>query len=880
MERRVLQMVGIFFISTAWGKNNGGINTINYGLIKSLRPVMVNNWKLFCIITQEKADSDIIEDVEREVGVTLIYTKTPVTSTNLRRVLSENCFEQLFFVGHDIITGEYANQLRNKYNNATSIIFHHMNYSSYYYLRENDPEKIREKESLQKKIIPYADIVVPIGPLLAGSAKDLCIDARRDKVTEIHELIPGLEDIAPIDKIHENHTVILFGRIEDKNNCVKQIELAVDALATYVKKYEDRNVKLTIKCFGYADDSQINQKKLQEEVYKVASQTIPITANSYITDEEELFNTLATASLCIMPSVYEGFGLTGYEAIAAGVPVIISKNTGLYKFLESWNGTPVSGLYESISVRANPSGVGKVYTQKDLEELVKCIDCIFSNYEKYKRNALLLRKNLLEGHVTWDYAARTFVKIIDAGIESNSSKLEPMRIKIDKKNQVGIKEYISNFLIPEFCGLFCDCNELIVKIIKYSDERNCRFTIFSSKEEDNIMRIRFINDGTVGVLNNIFSEKKVMFPVIISNFVCSECYLLAENSYVEKIETGNIGVPDHHVLAIIAAPILYNNELVGALTLDIYDEKFAGRLTERFFESLKDIVYNSISQFAKLLAYQFYNEIKDDLNFSGVHKMIKKRELVSFSGKCPLNCRHCFTKEIVSDDEMENEVEDVVKQLSGKNFDVVYISHYNENFFNSEKGIKLCESIYEKYQCDICVTTRCIFAAGLIVRIKKLYQNMKATGNNLTFCVSVPAYDSYYKIEDETLIPTPQQRIDFAGQLKRIGITSIVTVRPLFPATFIPTDEVHMIIDKCKGKVDAILTGGIYVTDRILTDIGMLPGTFTYMEKDESEYLVGVEKTFNAVNVEMELKDLEIYCAEQQIPFFRHSMDALNYFSL
>ena len=465
-------------------------------------------------------------------------------------------------------------------------------------------------------------------------------------------------------------------------------------------------------------------------------------------------------------------------------------------------------------------------------------------------------------------------------IKCNSGKLKPMRIKIDKKNHIGIKEYINNFLIPEFCGLFCDCKELIVKIIKYSNERNRRFTIFSSKEEDNVMRIRFINDGTVGILNNIFSERKVIFPVVISNFVCSECYLLAENSFTEKIETGNIGVPDHHVLAIIAAPILYNNELVGALTLDIYDEKFAEQLTGKLFESLKDVIYNSISRFAKLLSYQFYNEIKDDLNFSEVHKMITKRELVSFSGKCPLNCKHCFTKEIVSDNEVENEVEDVIKQLAGKDFDVVYISHYKENFFNPEKGVKLCEDIYEKYQCDICVTTRCILTGGLMARIKKLYKDMKATGNNLTFCVSVPAYNSYCKIEDETLIPTPQQRIDFAGQLKRIGITSIVTVRPLFPASYIPTDEVHMIIDNCKGKVDAILTGGICVTDRILTDIGMLPGTFKYSGKSESEYLVGIEKPFNAVNVETELNDLENYCKAQQILFFRHSMEALNYFSI
>lgn len=868
------------FISTAWGRNNGGINTVNYALIKNLRQVIVSDWKVYCILTQEKADSDFIEDVERELGVTLIYTKTPVTSTNLKKVLSEKHFERLFFIGHDIITGEYANQLRDKTRNAMSIIFHHMNYSSYYYLRESDPAKIREKESLQKRIIPNADIVVPIGPLLESSARDLCIDARRDNKAVIHELTPGLDIITPIDKIHENHTVILFGRIENKNNCVKQIDLAIDALATYVKKNQNRKANLIIKCFGYADDSQVNQKKLQEEVCLVANQTIPITANSYIADEDELHDILATASLCIMPSVYEGFGLVGYEAIAAGVPVIISQNTGLFKFLESWNGTNIRGLYESVFIKANSSSEEKTYTQTDLEELVKCIDSIFSDYEKYKKNALLLRKTLLDGHCTWNYAAKAFVGIINEQIKNNGSKLRSIRVKVDRKNNIGMKEYINSFLIAEFCGSFCNCNEVVVKIIKYSNDRNRRFTIFSSTAEDSIMRVRMINDGTVGILNDIFSQGKVAFPVVISNFAYSKCYLIAENSYFEQIETGNMGVPDHHVLVIIAAPLLYNNELVGALTFDIYSEKFAKQLVEDSFEVMKDIIYNSISQFAKLLSYQFYNEIKDDLNFCEVNRMITERELVSFSGKCPLNCKHCFAKEIVSDDEVENEVEDVLEQLAGKNFDVVYVSHYKENFFNPEKGINLCEEIYEKYQCDICVTTRCIFTAGLLRRIEKLYKVMKETSNKLTFCISVSAYDSYSRIEDEGLIPTPQQRIDFANQLRKIGITRIVTVRPLFPSSYISTDEVHMIIDKCKGKVDAILTGGIYVNDRILADVGMESGTFTYLENVESDYLVGVEKSFKAVNVENELNDLEDYCKMQQIPFFRHSMDALNYFSI
>lgn len=765
-----------------------------------------------------------------------------------------------------------------------SILFHHMKYSNYYYLREDDPAKIREKESLQKNIIPYADIVVSIGPLLKESAHDLCIDARRDNITEVYELIPGLEDINPIKKIHRNHTVVLFGRLEDKNNCIKQIELAVDALATYIQKYGNNAGGLTIKCYGYADDSQVNQKKLQQEVNSIAKQTIPITANEYITDEEELHEILATASLCIMPSIYEGFGLTGYEAIAAGVPVIISKQTGLFKFLESWNGASIDGLYTGINVKGNSSGMGKAYTETDLEELVKCIDDIFKNYEKYKKNALLLRENLREGHCTWEYASRTLYSIIEKQIKPNFASLKPNQSKLNEKKRIGFEEYINSFLIPEFCNAFCDKKEFVLKIIKYSNARSRRFTIFSSDEnshqEGRMMRVRLINDGTVGILNNIYSMKKVDFPIVISNFVHGECFLLAEKSYFERIETGNTGVPDHHVLAIIVAPLLYNDDLVGAISLDIYDKSLAEQLSDEYVDYMKNTIYSNVKHLASLLAYQFYHEIRDELKFSEVKNMISNRELVSFSGKCPLKCKHCFTKEIVDECEAENEVEDIIEQLSGKEFDVVYVSHYKENFYNPEKGIRLCEEIYKLYKCDICVTTRCTFSGGLLARIRNLNNEMRENGNNLTFCISVPAYDSYTMLEDETLIPTPQQRIDFAGQLKNMGITSMVTIRPLFPANYIPTDEIHKIIDGCKGKVDAILTGGVYVTEFILKELGIEREAFTYNKKEMSEYLIGVEKEFDAVNVEKELRDLEDYCKLKQIPFFKHSMEALNFFAI
>ncbi len=881
-------MIGIVFIATAWGRNNGGINSVNTALLKNLSTVIRPewNWKLFCVVTQHGEDADVVDDIQEQYNITLIKTETPATSRRLKKELTKASFSQLFFVGHDVITGDHANKLRDHFLSivpCSSIIFHHMDYRMYYYLREKEPAKIRDKEAEQLQILPNADIIVPIGPFLTKSAQDLCKDARKESTTKIHEINPGMEKIEPIQGVHNSHKVILFGRLEDRNNAVKQIGLAIDAIGKYL--LTNSSQKIIVKCYGYTDDSAINQKKLVAEICQTAGKMIPITANSYISDEAELFNELASASLCIMPSTYEGFGLTGYEAISAGVPVIISKNTGLFHFLNSWNGKPIRGLFKAVEIHGGLQENGKEYGTEDLDALVDTIQEVFSNYEQHKEMAMELREALLNGECTWDYAARAFVEIVKEEIKVESPRSVAENIThIQKKTLIGLKEYIVKHLLPEFCAPFCDIDKLICKVIKYSNDRNRRFTIFSSHElsepTDNQLRIRAISDGTVGIMNHTYAERGLsIFPVVISNFAQGQCFLVSEVSELEALENQNIGVPDHQVLAIIAAPLIYMNVLVGALTLDIYDQEFITKIKNGCPDTL-NIVYTNMKHFSSLLTKQLYTDIKDDLNFSEVQKMITQREIVSFSGRCPLDCKHCFAKEIVAEDESENDIHSIVSELSGKRFDVVYVSHYKENFFDPDRGVELCEKIYEAYKCDICVTTRCTLSGKLLLRIKDLNRRMKETGNNLSFCISIPALESYEKLENKEIIATPSQRIDFAGQLKRIGITTFVTIRPLFPSNFIPSDEVHRIVDKCVEKVDGILTGGLCANDNIIDNLQIPRDSITYLGESQSEYLIGVEKNFRAVDVEDELKDLEAYCKSKSLLFFKHSMEALNYFKI
>ena len=56
---------------------------------------------------------------------------------------------------------------------------------------------------------------------------------------------------------------------------------------------------------------------------------------SYLDSREDLKRLFCEVDLVLMPSRTDGFGLTGLEALSAGLPVIVSKNSGFGEALGS-----------------------------------------------------------------------------------------------------------------------------------------------------------------------------------------------------------------------------------------------------------------------------------------------------------------------------------------------------------------------------------------------------------------------------------------------------------------------------------------------------------------------------------------------------------------
>lgn len=253
------------------------------------------------------------------------------------------------------------------------------------------------------------------------------------------------------------------------------------------------------------------------------------------------------------------------------------------------------------------------------------------------------------------------------------------------------------------------------------------------------------------------------------------------------------------------------------------------------------------------------------------------RILTSFSGECPMNCKHCYTYELPAKTQ-NNSYRQIVDEISEKTFDIIYLSQSYENFFDEEKGICLCEELYKKYKKDLFIITRSSLSDKALERLKVLNQVMMSKGNNLFFAVSLCADQSYYLTEDEQMCPPPEKRLRNLEKMAAYGIRTILLLRPIFPDNIIPIDECIGLIEKSKNYIGAVVSSGLIVTDGILDKLSLDKECLRFLPSGKTEYLQDLDPDkAQYVDVEKELYTLESFCKQMEIPFFRHSLPALNY---
>lgn len=255
----------------------------------------------------------------------------------------------------------------------------------------------------------------------------------------------------------------------------------------------------------------------------------------------------------------------------------------------------------------------------------------------------------------------------------------------------------------------------------------------------------------------------------------------------------------------------------------------------------------------------------------------QNRALVSFKGKCPMNCKHCYTFDL-DDQEEISDVSEVVNANIPVDCDIIYVSQRYENFYDEEIGYDLCSSLYEKYHKDIFIITRSVLSDAMMQKLSDLNKQMAMKGHTLYLSVSICADASYAVTEDVKNCPTPSQRISNLQRAHMHGIRTVLMLRPIFPDKIIPISECLSFISQYAYCIDAVVTSGLIVTQNILKRLNLEQNELAYNSTGDSSYLADLQgKDIYYVDVEDELRQIESQCAMNHVPCFRHSMPALNF---
>ncbi|XP_019626607.1 PREDICTED: uncharacterized protein LOC109471708 [Branchiostoma belcheri] len=320
----------IVLINDEYGTSKGGISTINCQASQTLAS---NGAVVYATVLQLNVPKEDQEAADRD-GVTLIkpvqIDKESVPSLDWLTKYHSVHFPDLpkdvtCIIGHADITDTAARNIHNAYykDKADLIMFTHViREDTEYYKGGENAMKAREKENDMLDKVDNAKAAFSVGKRIFDH---FSTKYKGDKKPDHHHIFlpkPSELFLAKDVKPGGGQKVVLsIGRVR-KVEKLKGHDLVGESMREVIKTI--KNARWCVR--GISKDDFETSKKILEDAMN--SLKLNPTLLPYGT-QEEIRDDMMKAHLVLMPSRSEPFGLVGLEAIAAGIPVLISDQTGL-----------------------------------------------------------------------------------------------------------------------------------------------------------------------------------------------------------------------------------------------------------------------------------------------------------------------------------------------------------------------------------------------------------------------------------------------------------------------------------------------------------------------------------------------------------------------
>ena len=184
-----------------------------------------------------------------------------------------------------------------------------------------------DKHRVEVDLCKLADQVVAVGPKLAEVFSGYLRPCGKDK--DVLNFTPGIfSEFADVNQSTEERkafNVLVFGRGDNEDFKLKGYDIAAQAIS----ELKDMTYKLVFVGATRGEEEKVAKKLVEQGIGP--SQ---LKVRRFNESRRKLADLFCEVDLAVMPSRTEGFGLAALEALSAGLPVLVSGNSGLGEALK------------------------------------------------------------------------------------------------------------------------------------------------------------------------------------------------------------------------------------------------------------------------------------------------------------------------------------------------------------------------------------------------------------------------------------------------------------------------------------------------------------------------------------------------------------------
>ena len=320
----------VTLLGDEWASSAGGLSTLN----RKLAIHLAEQPKVdVTFLVPEGACTDVHKKAAQRYGITVVEAKERPGYDRLDWLsFPPQDLRMDVVVGHGMKLGRQGQVLRDPRScncKWVQVVHTAPEQLAMFKRHSGAVSKGGRKHETEVDLCKLADLVVPIGPKLADAYSSYL---RCKENQDIFTLTPGLfrefTDLKRNATESSEFKVLLCGRGDAEDFKLKGYDIAAEAFADQELKGEPYHL-----LFVGAPDGK--EDEVARELLNCGIAEEQLTVRKFVESREKMKDLFCEVDLAIMPSRTEGFGLIALEALSAGLPILVSGNSGFAKALKT-----------------------------------------------------------------------------------------------------------------------------------------------------------------------------------------------------------------------------------------------------------------------------------------------------------------------------------------------------------------------------------------------------------------------------------------------------------------------------------------------------------------------------------------------------------------